>query len=328
MGLDVYLYHASNLEKYRENEQKISGIEEKFWEVAKAEIEKQFHDTPYFQIDRKLREEGEARYSTRYHELRKQYSEEDLRESEKIDDLIYKEFERMCKEDPDLSILKQQNVEECSMTCVEIPSELYPDHYYKIGYFRSSYNSAGINSVARKFGIPGLYEIFSSATRDYYLQPDWEDALSKVEDALEKWRKQAQRVGNYRVIMVDPGSIKSAEEYDKAFKAPTNEGQALEVFLKNLESDSSSMGSYSSREGEFFLNPSRKITLKALIKGRCDSWRGNTLGVYAICEVEDEGGKKESELEWYIQSLEIVKETIQYVLNQDDPSKYILAWSS
>jgi len=30
---------------------------------------------------------------------------------------------------------------------VELPSTKYPDHYFKVGYWRSSYNGAGINSI-------------------------------------------------------------------------------------------------------------------------------------------------------------------------------------
>jgi len=37
---------------------------------------------------------------------------------------------------------------------------------------------------------------------------------------------------------------------------------------------------------------------------------------------------KDSGLGWYVEALEIVVETIEYVLNQPDPETYYLVWSS
>src|SRR5690348_14525919 len=42
---------------------------------------------------------------------------------------------------------------------IENNSAQFPEHMFKIGYFRSSYNSGGINSVLRGYGIPDLYGI-------------------------------------------------------------------------------------------------------------------------------------------------------------------------
>ena len=39
----------------------------------------------------------------------------------------------------------------------------YPDHYFKLGYFRSSYNSGGIERILRNLGLPTMDDIFIPA---------------------------------------------------------------------------------------------------------------------------------------------------------------------
>ena len=50
---------------------------------------------------------------------------------------------------------------------IEIDSKKYPENYNKIGYFRSSYNSGGMNSVLDDLGVPDLYEIFPHDDGEY-----------------------------------------------------------------------------------------------------------------------------------------------------------------
>lgn len=59
------------------------------------------------------------------------------------------------------------------LSSVNMPSKKYPNHYFRIGYFRSSYNSSGINYVLRdRLGID-LYDIFDAKDSGYYVEPDW-----------------------------------------------------------------------------------------------------------------------------------------------------------
>jgi|TARA_B100000315_G_C14554281_1_gene577389 hypothetical protein len=43
-----------------------------------------------------------------------------------------------------------------------IDSVKYPDHLFNIGYFRSSYNSTGIEGIAELYSLPSLRSIFSA----------------------------------------------------------------------------------------------------------------------------------------------------------------------
>jgi hypothetical protein len=42
---------------------------------------------------------------------------------------------------------------------VEEPSAKYPEHYFKIGYFRSEYHENGINDVLDRLGLPNLIDV-------------------------------------------------------------------------------------------------------------------------------------------------------------------------
>lgn len=64
-------------------------------------------------------------------------------------------------------------------------SKKYPEHMFKIGYFRSSYNSGGINHVLNDYGMEDLYWIFQVGD-DYHIFPDWDEALNRVNGLIKK----------------------------------------------------------------------------------------------------------------------------------------------
>jgi hypothetical protein len=77
------------------------------------------------------------------------------------------------------------------------PSRLYPEHLFQRGYFRSSYNDAGINSVARGAGIYDLYEIFHVKDHDdEVVIPNWRVSLVRASKALEEARKALPKLDN------------------------------------------------------------------------------------------------------------------------------------
>ena len=51
---------------------------------------------------------------------------------------------------------------------IEIASAKHPKHYWKVGYFRSSYNGGGIDRVLDRFGLPGLDDLFPAKGDDDY----------------------------------------------------------------------------------------------------------------------------------------------------------------
>lgn len=190
---------------------------------------------------------------------------------------------------------------------VEIPSSKYPDHYFKIGYFRSSYNDSGINRILKNTIGTSLSYIFN-VEYEYHIKPDWCDARKKAVEALESLRKYASEYGfnvhHMSLFFLHESEISSDKE-------------ALEAFLRTKDEHSchkGSLRSFSRKDGEFYLD--EPLNVYGIILGKSF----NCPCIYLITKTDDG-------LDWYINALEIVIETIDYVLGQDDPQKYYLHWS-
>ena len=193
---------------------------------------------------------------------------------------------------------------------IELDSSLYPDHYFKLGYFLSSYNDGGINSVMRRRGLPGLYDIFNPDD-EYEIVPDWQAALDLARDALMQYRAyNGTEIGAYDCMKVE------STPFVPSAKMPTSAEDAINVFRTQLERGASS-SAYSCQAGTFFLDGMKCV---GFIPGL------NTIKMpcmYIIYEQENGDGG-----DWYEHALEIVVETIEYVLAQPDRADYYLIWSS
>jgi len=195
---------------------------------------------------------------------------------------------------------KELKVKENEGEQIEINSSKYPDHYFKIGYFRSSYNDGGFNHVVGDAIGIDLYNILNP-NEEYEFKPDWDKAKVLTEEAIAKFAEYAKR-GSYRV----------GQCYNPHNKVSSSE-EALKIFLQEKERNTKSnpewaSDDYSNSNGEFFM---KGFKINAVING--------TDRVYLIYEAD---------LSWYQQALEIVLETIEYVLSQPDKEKYVLHWSS
>jgi hypothetical protein len=188
---------------------------------------------------------------------------------------------------------------------IEIDSTLYPDHMFKIGYFRSSYNNGGLNNVLRNMGVTNLYDIFLPAN-EYEFIPDWSACLNRVQEAIRQFDSKVREgvYGASFVTIYDVNDVSSEED-------------AIALFVKHRDNhESCGFRSYSCRDGAFRLDGEEIV---ALIPGKNII---GSIGVYAVWE------RNRENLEWYRHSLEIVQETIEWVLNRDNPQNYKLAWSS
>lgn len=186
---------------------------------------------------------------------------------------------------------------------IELAHPGYPDHYFKIGYFRSSYNAGGIERILENLGVPTMHDIFDFSD-EYTFQPDWDIALAKCESAINVLKEK----GAYRVHHVEENIFRES--------GIKSEKEALDVFMKNLEREhSEGMGSYSNAEGEFYLD--KPLEVVAMVPGKTKIFKERDC-VYVITK---------SENEWYVQALEIVRDTIKYVLSQENKNQYYLRWS-
>ena len=222
----------------------------------------------------------------------------------KYDDMSEKEKESRrsrAKENAQRLGLNAYGEDETNIESIEEPHPDYPDHYFKIGYFRSSYNDNGIERILGNMGVPTLHDVFSVDSEEYYIQPDWEKSLANVNSAIEKLKAEPA----YRIRPVGPNIFSDPKV--------NSELEAMEIFKDKLKKGNDY--NYSCSEGEFMIAEPEKIV--GLIPGYTHVLRKSPC-VYVVTE---------SDNSWYIQALEIVKSTIEYVLSKDKREQYYLHWS-
>jgi hypothetical protein len=192
---------------------------------------------------------------------------------------------------------------------IQFNSELHPTHPFKIGYFRSSYNEGGLNSLLKSFDLPDLYEVFDVTNNpDYYLQPDWGKALKNITSLIHKFKtcmnSNQAKFGCTQMRFIYSSAPKSAHE-------------ALELFFnEHNQAHKEGFSSYSNKDGYFFHDEPLKV--RAVLQGSYY----NTPTTFVVYE------RDQSALVWYLEALEIVKETIEFVMSKKDRNKYYLGWSA
>lgn len=206
---------------------------------------------------------------------------------------------------------KSDGIELIDSEEININSAKYPDHMFKIGYLRSSYNEGGINSVLRRFNIPDLYQIFGVGDRhESYIFPNWKQALKNVKSAIRQFKTHMGSTdGKFDCVELS-GHVLNPNP-------PKDPAAALKIFInENQTHTDKDFKSFGNRNGDFWLD-GRKVY--AVIPGlnvidqRCS---------FVIVEKEADSNQ------WYLESLEITQEMIEYVLKQPDPDKYCLGWSA
>lgn len=216
-------------------------------------------------------------------------------------------------------------------------SSVYPDHYFKIGYLRSSYNESGINNVLRKRIGKTLHDIFPSAKEDdgdYYRRVDWPAALVRAREVRDE----------FATFIAKHGAFNIREETHNPFipakDLPSDEKAALELFLREHAKWKEREGkpdmwdkgkpctgsAYSSGLGEFRFGDAVE-ELVAVMPGASEGWasKGKLRPVFYI--VTQPRKDAEPWHPWYSHALEITVEMCEWVLSQPDPERYILHWS-
>lgn len=207
---------------------------------------------------------------------------------------------------------------------IEIAHPDFPDQYNKIGYWRSSYNSGGINSVLARMGLPDLYYIAFGEDADqdgYVLFLDWAKVKERAEEVLKLYDKAKERVGGVDVMEVRARSLRPD------LGEPHNENEALEMFLTEREKyDPDAQGgpfdmsAYSNAAGEWF---HKGIEVLAFIPGKSKFGIVGNESVYVV--YRPKSGDEEGD--WYRDTLEIVRDTAQHALD-NGPERFYVHWSA
>lgn len=283
MGLDVYLYRYENFDRARAIEKETEDSNEQIWETEIAAAGAKNYSG--------LSDEQKDAIRAKIHANTKAIAE---REGLPLNDY------------GDVKVAEK----------IENDSAQYPDHLFKVGYFRSSYNGSGLNNVLRNAIGKTLYDIFNAGD-DYYIKPDWQEARKNCLELIELYKAHMDKAGGARVLEVSPNEFGMHPN----FKPPTDERSALDEWVK-AKGEQHPFGSYSSGLGHFFIEGPMKV--RAIIHGTKQSLFSDERRpcIYVVYEEEDESKA------WYINSLKIVLETIDWVISQPDPEKYVLHWSS
>lgn len=207
------------------------------------------------------------------------------------------------------------------VTLDDMPSTTAPEHMFKLGYFRSSYNGAGINAVMRKLNLLDLAGIFGVTNDEYNVVPDWSASLDRVNQTIDAYSTHlSSDAGRFRVMDIRP-------MFDMGVK---NEAEALDCFMKHLRerSPDGDFNSFSNANGNFWLDG---IKVHAIVTKKYErTAHGDVIGalingpaVFMVYEQETKAGEED----WYLTALKIVRESIEYVLAQPDKQHFYMAWS-
>ena len=69
---------------------------------------------------------------------------------------------------------------------IYLDSKKYPNHQFKIGYFRGIFSDLTFNSILDEMDVPDLYDIFDKREDDLYL-PDWNKCLERIQKSLDEF---------------------------------------------------------------------------------------------------------------------------------------------
>lgn len=261
-------------------------------------------------------------------------------------DQIYKEWDELSKAGPPTQAAEDEfnkkradakekfeidGYNHKSLEHIEFDSKTEPEHLFKIGYMRSSYNGVGINSVARVFDLPDLYTIFEIDNDEYYQEIDWDTIYLNVNDALEKWQAHADSpAGKYYVQTFRPNFSNKLNSSGRLIPdGVTNEHEAIERLNENylkkkeeIDKDEWKSSGWISREGAFY---PKSLKVAAIIAGTWNPEQPlhfrNMPVTYLVCEREDGNS-----IQWYVTALQIVQEMVEWILEHPDKNQFYLGW--
>ena len=221
-----------------------------------------------------------------------------------------------CKEFYEAKGLDEWGSDEKGKRSIEIDYPSSPDHLFKIGYFRSSYNDSGIDRLMRMAIGETLGSLFD-VSDDYVVQPNWAASLARTKSALERWKAVVAEHGAWSVSRINSPLL-----FDDRKEGITSADQAMAKFLEVRSrsiGNASAMLSFSSSDGDFYLAEKPPV-FRGFLYGQASLLGRSAPCIYAVSEFTG--------IEWYWTALEIVAETCRYVLNAPDPERYYLHWSA
>jgi hypothetical protein len=203
---------------------------------------------------------------------------------------------------------------------VQHDSRVHPEHMFKVGYLRSSYNEGGIERVLATQTGKGLHYVFFGDVDDgyeYLVRPDWGACLKRAIEARDALALHVNEHGAFGISRVAPNSFCLPP------KDVDSEEKAMAIFRekwKERKPDHPFGNSFSTGAGEFRLDEPMQVV--AMIHG-IDSMLARLGAPPRECLFV----VYKRDMTWYQQALEIVVEMIEWVIGQPDAQKHFLHWS-
>lgn len=225
---------------------------------------------------------------------------------------------------------------------IDRPSVLHPECSCRIGYWRSAYNAGGFNAVLHELTGKTLLDIFPEAC--YEFVPDWRAARGRAAALLEELRAAAPC--GYRVVEFPPPDTRPEPPPEHVYTtgdfppdvviAPRaqidSRYAALRDFLQEKATNEARphpLAAYDSGRGSFWFEYRPRVagilygagSDKNAARGiEMDDKTAGRPAMYLV--VESAGDNADC-----IERLEVVQETIDWVLQQPIPEDYWLKWS-
>lgn len=290
MGLDVYLYRYDiTPEEYEKRAEAVeaSGIEKALRKQAAAETGMPLNADGYPDWASPKGEATRDTYIARHHELCAEHQ---------IDEYG----------SPTGYGIREE---------IRNDSALHPEHMFKIGYFRSSYNSAGTNRILQKTCGKSLDDIFPSDGDTYARKVDWSVSLVAARALRDEYKAFLEKNGDLDTVVVSHNFFSGLSKI--------SEEDALKQYLEERarQSTRESPYNYSNGVGEFFAKNAFRVVAAIPCAGSL-----GTPAVTLIGQWERDPSAKD-EPNWYVAALDVVVETCEWVLAQAHPERFYLHWS-
>lgn len=208
-----------------------------------------------------------------------------------------------------------------SVTAIYQDSACQPSHLFKLGYLMSSWDANSFDNIMETFGIATLLDIFQVPKRGElppYLDVDWKEAERRCQIAILEFERHM--VGPYaRYTVLEVTTTKDA--------GVRNGCEALESLNRQIlkhtvgSEGGRTLSSESFWRVEDGLYSQKPMKVAAIVRRNPPTDYPNLMGpsFFVVQEAEDSTHKV-----WYWYALNIVRENIQYVLEQPDSEQYYL----
>jgi len=193
------------------------------------------------------------------------------------------------------------------------PSGLHPNHEFSLGKFSSKYTPDGFNTVLDHLIGENLLSIFGLPTPNNQATINWTYAKNKIVEVRAKIESYLEDTGGFH--RVASFIHRNGEEINSHTAALRLFRQEMSQYRKDPDPE---LGNYSTEKGEFMFAKPWKVL--AVIPGANEGGQSKQPCTFVVYE---------EDVLWYSEAIDVIEETIDFVLSQTEleQKKYHISWS-